>query len=203
MGLMAGATALSAWLIKPVVNDIFIARNRDALWLISFAILATFTLKGVSNYIQATLMAHVGMKIVAEMQNRLFCHISGLDLGFFHNNATGTLLSRFTIDIMTMRVAVTHGITVFGKDLLSLIGLVHSLYELNFKALRTRALSRPVMETLGGLHRIVLIMHGRGRTGEIIDLVHLDIEGEGHVVAYQLEPRITDQVNDIVFRPSE
>jgi len=243
MGLMAGATALSAWLMKPVVNDIFIARNRDALWLIGFAILATFTLKGVSNYIQATLMAHVGMKIVAEMQNRLFGHMSGLDLGFFHNNATGTLLSRFTIDVTTMRVAVTHGITVFGKDLLSLIGLVavmfvqdwelafiaffvfplgiipiakigrrmrkvtintqvenglfttyleqafqgirvvksygmedyergriaelvQSLYELNFKALRTRALSSPIMETLGGVAVTSVIIYGGYRVIE-------------------------------------
>ena len=40
-----------------------------------------------------------------------------------------------------------------------------------------------VHRSLGGLHRIVLIMNGRGRTGEIIDLVHLDIEREDHVMA--------------------
>jgi len=243
MGVMAAATAMSAWLMKPVVNDIFISRERDSLWLIGGAIFITFTVKGLSNYIQATLMAHVGMKIVAEMQNRLFRHISSLDLGFFHNNATGTLLSRFTIDVTTMRIAVTHGITVFGKDLLSLIGLVtvmfmqdwelaliaffvfplgiipiskigrrmrkvtintqvengqfvtsleqtfqgirvvksygmedyecgriavivNKLYELNFKALRTRALSSPIMESLGGVAITAVIIYGGYRVIE-------------------------------------
>jgi len=237
MGLMAAATAMSAWLMKPVVNQIFIARDPTMLWLIGGAILATFTIKGVSSYIQATLMAHVGLKIVADMQNRLYHHMTDLDLGFFHDNATGTLVSRYTVDVGSMRVAVSHAITVFGKDMLSLIGLVSvmfiqdwelaliaffvfpiailpiakigrrmrkvtintqiemgqltttleqsfqgirviksygmeayergriadlvdKLYHLYFKSMRTRALSSPIMETLGGVAITTVIIYG-------------------------------------------
>lgn len=243
MAIMAGATAMSAWLMKPVVNEIFIAKDREMLWLIGGGIFATFTIKGISNYIQATLMAHVGLKIVANMQDRLFHHLTDLDLGFFFDNSTGSLLSRFTIDVGSMRVAVTHGITVFGKDLLSLIGLVtvmfmqdwelafiaffifplaiipiakigrrmrkvtintqvemgqftttleqsfqgirvvksycmedyergrisvlvNKIYELAFKQLRTRALSSPIMETLGGVAITTVIIYGGYRVIE-------------------------------------
>jgi len=243
MGLMAGATALSAWLMKPVVNEIFIARQREMLWLIGGAVLVTFAVKGIANYIQAALMAHVGLKIVADMQNRLYRHVTDLELGYFHDNATGTLVSRFTIDIGSMRVAVSHAITVFGKDLLSLIGLVavmfiqdwelalvsffvfplaivpiakigrrmrkvtintqteigqftttleqtfqgirvvksygmenyergriatlvDTLYRLSFKGLRTRALSSPIMETLGGVAVTAVIIYGGYRVIE-------------------------------------
>ena len=243
MALMAGATALSAWLMKPVVNEIFIARDRDMLWLIGAAVMGTFVIKGVANYVQATLMAHVGLKIVADMQNRLYRHMTDLELGYFHDNSTGSLLSRFTIDVGSMRVAVTHGITVFGKDLLSLIGLVsvmfiqdwelafiaffvfpiaiipiakigrrmrkvtintqaemglftttleqtfqgirvvkaygmedyergriaalvHKIYLLAFKQLRTRALSSPIMETLGGVAVGTVIIYGGYRVIE-------------------------------------
>ena len=124
MALMAAATAISAWLMKPVVNKIFIARDREMLWIIGGAVLATFVVKGVSSYAQATMMARVGQRIVADMQNRLYRHMTSLDLSFFHNNSTGTLVSRYTNDVGSMRVAVSHAITVFGKDLLSLIGLV-------------------------------------------------------------------------------
>ena len=37
------------------------------------------------------------------------------------------------------------------------------------------------------LHRIVLIVNGRGRTGEIVDLIDLQIDRERDVVADQLE----------------
>ena len=243
MMLMASATALSAWLMKPVVNEIFIARDRNMLWLIGGAVLATFAIKGIANYAQATLMAHVGLKIVADIQNRLYHHFTNMDLGFFHNNATGTLVSRFTIDVGSMRIAVTHAITVFGKDLLSLIGLVavmfiqdwelaiiaffvfpvailpiakigrrmrkvtvntqvevgqltttleqtfqgirvvksysmedyersrvaelvRKIYALTFKANRTRALSSPIMETLGGVAVTTVIIYGGYRVIE-------------------------------------
>ncbi|HEY9164223.1 MAG TPA: ABC transporter transmembrane domain-containing protein [Magnetovibrio sp.] len=128
MAVMAGATAASAWLMKPVVNEIFIARDREMLWLIGGAVLATFAIKGISTYAQATIMARVGLRIVADMQNRLYRHMTDLDLSFFHDNATGTLVSRYTIDVGSMRVAVSHAITVFGKDLLSLIGLVAVMF---------------------------------------------------------------------------
>lgn len=128
MALMAGATAISAWLMKPIVNEIFIARDREMLWVIGGAVLATFAIKGIATYVQAALMARVGLRIVADMQNRLYRHMTDLDLSFFHDNATGTLVSRYTIDVGSMRVAVSHAITVFGKDLLSLIGLVTVMF---------------------------------------------------------------------------
>ena len=98
------------------------------LWIIGGAILATFFIKGVANYIQSVLMAFVGLRIVADMQKRLYNHMTGMDMNFFHNNSTGRLVSRFTVDIHAMRVTVSHAITVFGKDLLSLIGLVTVMF---------------------------------------------------------------------------
>ena len=243
MGVMAAATTLSAYLLEPVMNDIFIAQDRDKLWLIASAIIATFFVKGMATYAQAVLMAHVGLKIVADMQNRLYRHMSGLDLSFFHDNATGTLVSRYTIDVGSMRVAVSHAITVMGKDALTLVGLilllfyqdwelalvsffvfpiaiipiakigrrmrkvtfntqvemgqltttleqtfqgirvvkaysmeeyergriaglVHKLYTLYFKGMRTRSLSSPIMETLGGVAVATVIVYGGHRVIE-------------------------------------
>ena len=133
MAIMAGATTLSAYLMKPMVNDIFIKENKDMLWVIGSAVLVTFAVKGVAHYTQAILMAFVGLRIVADIQNRLYRHLSTLDLGFFHENSTGSLISRFTVDIHAMRIATTHSITVFGKDLLSLIGLVGLLFYLDWQ----------------------------------------------------------------------
>ena len=50
---------------------------------------------------------------------------------------------------------------------------------------------------LGRLHRVVLVVHRRGRAGEVVDLVDLDIEREGYVVAHQLEARLAHQVRDV------
>ena len=46
-------------------------------------------------------------------------------------------------------------------------------------------------------------MNGRGRTGHVVDLVHLHIERERDVVAHDLEMRIADQVGDVVLAAGE
>jgi subfamily B ATP-binding cassette protein MsbA len=243
MAIMAGATALSAWLMEPVVNDVFIRKDQTMLWLVGGAVLLTFVVKGIANYAQATLMSHVGLKIIADNQNRLYAHLAHMDLAFFQNNQTGQLLSRFTIDINAMRAAVSNVLTSLGKDLLSLIGLVavmflqdwqlaaisffvfpiavypivrlgrrmrkvtantqaetglftalleqtfqgirvvksygmenyeksriaeivERIYQLSFKAARVRALSSPIMETLGGIAISVVIIYGGYRVIE-------------------------------------
>jgi subfamily B ATP-binding cassette protein MsbA len=243
MACMAGATALSAWLMKPVVNDVFIGRDARVLWLIAGAVIATFLVKGLANYAQATIMSYVGLRIIADSQNRLFAHLARLDLAFFHDHATGKLISRFTIDINTMRMAVSNVLTGFGKDVLSLVGLVavmfvqdwqlaalafvvfpvavvpivrigrrmrkvtantqeemgqfttlleqtiqgirvvkayvmeeyekrriaalvERIFRLNLKSARTRSLSSPIMEMLGGLAVAVVIVYGGYRVIE-------------------------------------
>ena len=56
---------------------------------------------------------------------------------------------------------------------------------------------------LGGLHRIELVVHGRGGTGEIVDLVDLDIERERNVVPQYLETRVIEQARHIVAPPGK
>ena len=56
---------------------------------------------------------------------------------------------------------------------------------------------------LGRLHRIALVVNRRRRAGEIEDLVDLDIEREGHVVADQLEALVIQQMLDVAARAAE
>ena len=56
---------------------------------------------------------------------------------------------------------------------------------------------------LGRLHRIVLVVHRRGRTGEIVDLVDLDAQRLGDVVADQLELRRAEMMLDVAFGAGE
>ena len=49
----------------------------------------------------------------------------------------------------------------------------------------------------GRLDRIVLVMDRRGGTGEIVNFIHLDVEGKGDVVAEEFKIRVPHQMNDV------
>ena len=92
MALVAGTTGFSAWLMDPMVNKVFVEKNRAILFPIGGAIFATFMVKGLANYGQAALMAFVGQRIITDTQNRLYAHLTRMELGFFHSHPTGNLI---------------------------------------------------------------------------------------------------------------
>jgi hypothetical protein len=61
----------------------------------------------------------------------------------------------------------------------------------------------PVHARLRRLHRVVLVVDGRGRAGEVVDLVDLDIERERHVVTQELEVRLADEMGDVALPAGE
>ena len=133
MAIMAAATAYSAYLLDPVINDVFVHKDENKMWMLSTQVVATFTIKGIANYLQAVLMATVGFSIIVDNQKRLFAHLARMDLAFFHSRPTGELISRFTIDINQMRMAVSNVLTGIGKDVLMVVGLVSVLFYQNWE----------------------------------------------------------------------
>ncbi len=124
MALVAATTAMSAWLMDPVVNKVFVDKDVDMLWPIGVGVFFTFLIKGGATYAQSNLLSYVGFRIVADMQNRLFAHLMRMDLAFFHATTTGRLVSRLTNDVNLMRSTVSSSLTSLGKDTLSVIFLI-------------------------------------------------------------------------------
>lgn len=67
MMLSAAATAATAYLIQPALDDIFISKNMNKLILIPVVVVIVFVVKGGSMYGQAILMNYVG-----ESDNQIF-----------------------------------------------------------------------------------------------------------------------------------
>src|SRR5215813_15511639 len=105
MGLAAGSTAGRAWLMEPVLDRIFVAREGSLLLLIAGGALALALIKGLADYGEAVLMTRIGQRVIADVQITLFARLMRADLAYFHANPTGTLISRFTSDAVLLRNA--------------------------------------------------------------------------------------------------
>ena len=203
MAVMATATAMTAWLMKPVVNDVFFAANSDMLWIVGGAVMAAFVVKGLANYAQATLMAYVGLHIVADNQNRLYAHLSRLDLSFFHANPTGKLISRFTYDINLMRGAVSNVLTSLGKDLLSVVGLVTVMFIQDWPLAAISFFAFPLavfpIVRLGRRVRAVTA-DTQEEMGQLTTMLEQTFQGIRVVKAYGMEEYEKGRMSEIVKR---
>lgn len=128
MAMVAAATAATAKLIEPVLDEVFGARDASRLGLIAAAVLATFVVKSLAMYGHAVLMNRVGLRIVADMQHRLMRHLLAADLAFFHRNPSATLVSRFTNDANMLKAAVSTTLTGIGRDVATLLALIGVMF---------------------------------------------------------------------------
>src|SRR5229473_30666 len=110
MGLAAGSTAGRAWLMEPVLDRIFVAREGSLLLLIAGGALVLALVKGLADYGEAVLMTRVGQRVIADVQIALFARLMRADLAYFHTHPTGTLVSRFTNDAALLRGAAAQRI---------------------------------------------------------------------------------------------
>jgi subfamily B ATP-binding cassette protein MsbA len=90
---------LAAWLVKPVMDDIFIRRDEVMLKVVPLVFLAVYAVKGVTRYAQSYIMAAVGERVVARLRRDLYTHIQGMPLAFFSGVHSADLISRIMNDI--------------------------------------------------------------------------------------------------------
>jgi subfamily B ATP-binding cassette protein MsbA len=127
--IVAGTTAVSAYLIKPALDDVFISKNARMLRLIPAAVIIVYFLRGLGIYGQEYLMSHVGQNIIRRLRNRLYDHIQDLPLSFFHKEKTGTLMSRITNDVNVIKAMVSSVVTGSVRDCFTIVGLTIVIFS--------------------------------------------------------------------------
>jgi len=110
LGMIAVAvgTTASAHLLKPLLDDIFINKDREMLKLIPFAIIAVFSLKSIGKFLQTYYTIYVGNDIVRRIRNRLSMHLMQQDMAYLNQMRNGELLSRTTNDIVRIQNVVSN-----------------------------------------------------------------------------------------------
>ena len=128
--VMAGMTAATAYLVKPVVENIFEQKDARMLTVIPFVVIAVFFVKGLATYGSVYFLNYVGQDIIMALRNRLFNHMQHLPLAFFQREKTGDLMSRITNDVNILNSMFTSAITGSIRDFFTIIGLVSVTFYL-------------------------------------------------------------------------
>ena len=124
MVVIAGTTALSAWLIGDVIDGLVQDKDRDALIAIAALVVVIFVVKGLASFVQAERLARVGNAIVAEQQRRIYDRILHSDLAALGAHGTGDLIVRVTHNAVAVRNVINMVVTTAVRDVLTLFGLV-------------------------------------------------------------------------------
>ena len=190
MILVAAASGLSAYIMKHVVDDVFVNRNEALLIPITLFVVGIMVVQGVASYFQTLLQSWVGMRITSNLQIRLFAHLMRMDLAFFHANSSGRLVSRFTNDVGLLRSITSTTLINLGKDLLSVIFLVGNMYYMDWRLAIIATVVFPLaIQPIRKISRRMrkVTVNTQEKTGELLTILDQSIQGIRMVKAYGME----------------
>ncbi len=133
MLVVAAANGAMAFLIKPVMDDIFIDQNKDMLLLIPGAAILIFFLKGIGSYGSGYLMNFIGEKIIRFFRNSLYEKIIDLPISFIHKEKTGTLMARITNDVNVVKTMVSTAVINVFRDFFSMLAFLFVIFYQDWK----------------------------------------------------------------------
>lgn len=131
--MISGATTAMGYMIKPVIDDIFVNKDTTGLLLLPLLVIAVFLVNGLGRYGQEYFMNYVGEDIIRRLRNQLYDRIQDLSLAFFQKERTGTLMSRITNDVNILKSMVSTAVTGSLRDLATIVGLTAVIFYQNWR----------------------------------------------------------------------
>ncbi|MDD5156455.1 ABC transporter ATP-binding protein [Sulfurimonas sp.] len=129
--LTVSATAATAHIMKPLMDDMFVAKDEKMLYLIPFGLIGIYVVKSIGRYMQSVFTKYIGQHIIARLRETLLEKIISLDMSFLYANRSGELISRVVNDIDRIRYFVSSMLPDLLREILTAIALIAYVIYLN------------------------------------------------------------------------
>ncbi len=112
---------------------------------LSILMLAAYLLSNGFNVVANWMMASISQKALKNLRRDLFSHLQQLSMNFFDTHNAGGLMSRLTNDIDAINQAVSQNVTSLIASILSMVGILITMFVLNAWLALASVLVVPIM----------------------------------------------------------
>lgn len=169
-----------AWLLKNMLDRLFVDGNQGFAWIAAFGIVVVFSITGLSHFVAGYGMQWVGNRVMLDVRNQMFAQLIRLPVPAFDKLTSGELLSRLTNDVMGMQAASTTAITSFVRSSFTLLGLLLTMLVLNWKLALITLVTAPFLAVVIGAFgkRLrILSISGMEAQGAMLEVIREAIAG--------------------------
>ena len=172
--LTAATEPLLPALFKPLLDEGFVAKDRDFIRWVPLLLLALFIVRGVTSFVSTYCMAWVGSRLVMDLRAAMFDKLMTLPTRYFDQNPSGQLIAHLAFNVTQVTQSATSSLTTVVRDSVRVLGLLGYLLWLNWQltpivfamapltlgvvriaSKRLRGLSRKAQQNIGDLTQVV------------------------------------------------
>jgi subfamily B ATP-binding cassette protein MsbA len=201
MATVAAATSSTAWLMRDVIDKVFIGKDMEAVWLVAGAMVAISLMKGLAGYGQQVVLARIANAIVADLQRSIFNKMLDMSVGYFAARHSTEFIARQSFIAQSASGALNLLVTVFARDVLTLLGLatVMIIEDPLMSGLALVVMPIAILGTrkLSGRVRKVMMTEFAG-FAKIMESMQETAQGIRVVKAFTLEPHMRARQQDAI-----
>jgi ATP-binding cassette, subfamily B, bacterial MsbA len=127
------ADAALVKLLGPLIDELFVHRNRDLAILLPLGIVAVFLVSGLASFVSGYSSQWVSQKVILDLRRAMFEKVLRLPPAFFDEVATAQLVTKFTYDVNNLAAASTSVLTVLVRDTVTIAALLGILFWSNWR----------------------------------------------------------------------
>ena len=190
MVIVAAMGGAQAYMVKPLLDEIFFKQDHTMLMIVPLGIMAIFLVKGFFYYSYSYLLEKVGQSVIRDLRNKVYSHIQSLPLSFFNKKPTGELISRIISDVTLIQGAVSNVLVGILKDTCQVLFLIGVIFYQNWRMALISMILLPLViypiVNFGRRHRR-LSKGSQQTTAQVSNILYETITGNRIVKAFCME----------------
>ena len=147
LGMLVEAASAGAftYLMKPMVDQTFVAKNPDVRWVLPLSILGLFVLRGVATFVTDYGMARTGRSVVLDLRRQVLGKFLRMPSDRFDREPVPALVSRLNYDTEQVANATSEAIKVSLTDTLTILVMIGVMLAQSVKVTLAVLLVAPVI----------------------------------------------------------
>lgn len=131
MAVYAATDTGFAALLKPMLDESFIARDPDAMRNIPLLLMGLFLLRGITGFISSYGMNWVGRQVIQTLRGEMFAKLLRLPNQYYDMHPTGQLVAKLIYNVEQVAQASTNAVTIILRDSLTVVFLLAWMFYLS------------------------------------------------------------------------
>ncbi|PLX66750.1 MAG: ABC transporter ATP-binding protein [Denitrovibrio sp.] len=142
--VVSATDGATAYIVKDILDDIFIAKNRSALVLMPFILITLFSTRCIARFLQDYLILRSSQKAIQRIRDDLYTKMIELPISYYEYNNTGTMMSKIINDVSNLQNSISSGMRIF-RSVLTVFFLTAIVLQQNLKLGLTIFLVTPIL----------------------------------------------------------
>lgn len=131
MAVYASTDTGFAALLKPMLDESFIARDPQAMRNIPLLLIGLFLLRGVTGFVSSYGMNWVGRQVIQVLRGEMFAKLMRLPNRYYDLHPTGQLVAKLIYNVEQVAQASTNAVTIILRDSLTVLFLLAWMFYLS------------------------------------------------------------------------